>query len=104
MAVKKLELDARQVCGVLKQVPRNIELGCRISKEVLEAADSYLREHREERVGWEIERRQEPKNLLTPFGQITYRRTYYRHKESGEYAHLVDRVAEHGPHARVDAP
>lgn len=79
------------------------ELGCQISREVLEGADGYLRAHREQRAGWEIERRNEPKNILTPFGQITYKRTYYRHKETGTYAHLVDRLAGHGPHARVDA-
>mgnify|MGYP005850832455 CR=1 FL=1 len=79
------------------------ELACQISKEVLEASDTYLREHRDERRGWEIERRNQPKSILTPFGPITYKRTYYRHKETGEYAHLVDRLAGHGPHARVDA-
>ncbi|MDN5347850.1 MAG: hypothetical protein PWP65_1414 [Clostridia bacterium] len=78
------------------------ELGREIIREVLEACDAYLRERREEREGWEIERRHQRKNILTQFGQVTYERTYYRHKESGEYAYLVDRAAGYGPHARVD--
>lgn len=62
------------------------ELGRGIIKEVLEAGDAYLRGHKEERRGWTVERREEEKNILTCFGQVTYRRTYYRHEQSGEYA------------------
>ena len=79
------------------------ELGRGIIKEVLEAGDAYLRAHQQERRGWTVERRNQEKNILTCFGQATYRRTYYRHEQSGEYAHLVDRMAGYGPHARVDA-
>lgn len=79
------------------------ELARWILKEVLEAADGYLRQHREERPGWEVERKEEAKGMLTSFGEVRYKRTYYRHKETGEYAHLVDRLAGYEPHARVDA-
>ncbi|ACA59954.1 hypothetical protein Daud_1447 [Candidatus Desulforudis audaxviator MP104C] len=38
-------------------------LGQEILKEVLEAKDAYLREHREKRPGWQIERRDDPKEM-----------------------------------------
>ena len=79
------------------------KLGQNICREVLEAADQYLKENRRERKGWVVQRSSEEKNILTPFGLVTYSRTYYRNKETGEYAHLVDRLAGYGPHARVDA-
>lgn len=77
-------------------------LGQEIVKEVLEAGDSYFYEHREERTSWEVERRNDPKEILTIFGPVRYKRTYYRHKETGERAHLVDRLAGYKPHDRVD--
>lgn len=77
-------------------------LGKEILREVLEEKDAYLREHREERPGWEIVRRNDPKQVLTLFGLVHYRRTYYRHKETGERAYLVDRLVGYSPHVRVD--
>lgn len=78
------------------------DLGGQIIREVLEATDTYLREHKEERPGWQVERKNDPKTILTPFGQVTYRRTYYRHKETGSCAYLVDNLAGYGPHQKVD--
>ncbi|ACX52280.1 protein of unknown function UPF0236 [Ammonifex degensii KC4] len=77
-------------------------LGQEILREVLEAKDAYLREHREKRPGWEVVRRNDPKEVLTLFGLVSYKRTYYRHKETGERAYLIDRLVGYGPHARVD--
>jgi len=77
-------------------------LGREILREVLEAKDAYLREHREERPGWQVERQNDPKGVLTLFGLVNYKRTYYRHKETGERVHLIDRLAGYGPHVRVD--
>jgi len=77
-------------------------LGQEILKEVIEEKDTYLREHPEERPGWQIERRDDVKTVLTIFGQVTYRRTYYRHRETGERMYLVDRLIGYGPHKRID--
>jgi hypothetical protein len=78
------------------------ELGREACKSVLEAADQRLVEHREERPGWRIQRRDDAKSILTPFGRVEYRRTYFKHAKTKECAHLVDRQAGYGPHARID--
>ncbi|HIE12648.1 MAG TPA: ISLre2 family transposase, partial [Desulfotomaculum sp.] len=78
------------------------ELGKEILREALEAKDRDLREHREERPGWQVERINDTKEVLTVFGSVSYKRTYYRHKETGEYAYLVDHLVGYGPHTRVD--
>lgn len=75
-------------------------LGCEICREVLEAGDAYLLKKRSERKGWQVERRNESKEILSPFGPVRYERTYY--KSTDGYAHLVDRMAGLGPHARLD--
>ena len=79
------------------------KLGKEIMKMVLEAQDAYIVEHREERPGWVIERRQEEKHVVTVFGEMCYRRTYFYHKETQSYAHLADAYAGYTPHMRVDA-
>jgi len=37
-----------------------------------------------------VVRRNDPRTILTLFGDVTYRRTYYRHKDTKEYLHLLD--------------
>lgn len=78
------------------------ELGKDICREVLEATDAWLKENPRERKGWVVERKGELKSVLTPFGHMTFQRTYYRNKETACYAHLVDRVAGLNPHAKID--
>lgn len=78
------------------------ELGKTICREVLEASDEYLRQHKEERQDWSIVR-QDEKAILSPFGVVNYTRTYFRHNITKQYRHLVDELAGYGPHARLDA-
>ncbi len=77
-------------------------LGQDIVKEYLEAADADLLANREKREGWQLERRNETKNILTVFGQVSYQRSYFKNASTGKYSHLVDELAGYGPHARVD--
>jgi hypothetical protein len=73
---------------------------------VLETQDAYLVEHREERPGWVVERRQEEKHVVTVFGEMSYHRTYFYHKETQFYAHLVDDYAGYsavGPEPKLQA-
>jgi hypothetical protein len=78
------------------------ELGREVCKSVLESADQRLLESRSERPGWIIQRRDDKKSILTPFGEVKYKRTYYKHAKTKQYAYLVDKMAGHGPHARMD--
>lgn len=75
-------------------------LGCEICREVLEAGDANILKNRSERKGWQVERRNESKEILSPFGAVQYKRTYY--KGPNGYAHLLDRMAGLGPHTRLD--
>lgn len=76
-------------------------LGCEILKEVLEALDQKFHESEDRKSSWEVVRRNDQKEILTPFGRLEFKRSYYRHKQSREYAYLVDKKAGITPHARV---
>ena len=78
------------------------ELGKEICREVMESTDAWLKENPHERKGWVVERKNELKNVLTPFGHMSYERTYFRNKKTGHYAHLVDLAAGLEPHAKTD--
>lgn len=77
------------------------ELGRELIQQAVEAVDERLREHAGERPGWVIVRRNDVKELLTPFGPVRYGRTYFRNKATGEYRYLADDWLGLTPHARV---
>jgi hypothetical protein len=76
-------------------------LGCEILKEVLEALDKKYRQSQKRKRNWTIVRSNDQKAILTPFGQVIFKRSYYRHKENKRYAYLVDKKIGIKPHARV---
>ena len=41
------------------------------------------------------------KNILTPLGSITFIRTRFQNKETGETAYLLDRILGWEPHTRI---
>src|SRR5690606_18296004 len=60
-------------------------LGRFIIKQTVEAVDERLRDQPQERRGWVIERREDVKEVLTPFGPVRYHRTYFKSKATGQY-------------------
>src|SRR5690554_6155411 len=65
-------------------------LGCDLLQLVLETLEEKIHESEERKRDWKVVRRRDQKAILTPFGQLTYERSYYQHKESKQYAYLVD--------------
>lgn len=76
-------------------------LGRDLLKTLMEALDEKFRESEERKRNWTIVRKNDPKEILTPFGRLIYQRTYYRNKESKEYSYLVDEKVGINPHVRV---
>lgn len=74
-----------------------------IQKRLLERIDDHFVSNADHRKNWVIERRNDAKTILSPFGQITYRRTYFKNKKTGQYAHLADQVVGYSPHRRLDS-
>ena len=78
------------------------QLGKDILADVLEAKDQYIWEHKEERKDWEVVRRDDPKEIVTLFGQMRYKRTYYRNHKTKQYAYLVDNYTGYKSKQRID--
>lgn len=77
-------------------------LGCDLMRELLEALDQKIYQGEDRKRLWNVVRQNDSKTILTPFGQLEYKRTYYRHKKTKEYAYLVDEKAGITPHMRIE--
>ena len=78
-------------------------LGREILKVFLESLDQKQLTSKARKRRWTVVRRNDSKEMLTPFGPLTYERSYFRNKESKDYCYLVDEKAGITPHSRVSA-
>jgi hypothetical protein len=68
---------------------------------VLEARDEEI--HRErDKASFQVVRRKDQRTILTPFGDVTSRRTSYRKKNTREYRYLLDDQIGFGKRRRID--
>ena len=67
------------------------KLGLGIIRDVLELMDEKLRESPERKAGYEIVKK-DRRTIVTSLGAVSYRRTYFRERESGECSYLVDEI------------
>lgn len=78
------------------------EAGRAVTQAVLEGLEQQTKNDRSLRKKWQVCRCGDSKDMLTQFGVIRYARTYYRNKEDGRYAYLVDEQAGYTAHMRMD--
>lgn len=79
------------------------ELGTVLVKEALETVDELIKNEKWRKENWTIQRKDDPKTLTTVFGEVKYKRRYYRHKKTGEYKYLSDERLGIEAHDRLDA-
>ena len=85
-------------------VPRIGKMATELLAALYEAEDQELLEGRAGRrgAGLVVERRGEPRTVLSQLGTITYKRAYYQRRD-GSHCHPVDEVAGVEPYERVSA-
>ena len=88
---------AEMVQGVTKGV---VDLGLSIIAEEWESYDEMLRGRKDLRPEWYIVRRDET-TLLTSLGSVTYHKTLFKNKFTGEHEYLLDRIMGIEKHARM---
>lgn len=106
--VKKLEkifesysADLTKIAEMVQGVTTNVvKLGCSMIAEEWEFYDQALRNHRELRKEWKIIRCDKV-SRLTSLGEVTYKRTYYKNKKTGERRYLLDDLMGFGLKERM---
>ena len=77
------------------------KLGTRILEQLVEEADRAFIDSSERKRHWKIVRK-DTRSVLTAMGEVKISRNYYRHKVTGEYAHLADEVLKLPAYDRVE--
>ena len=80
---------------------RVLNLGKSLQVEIYEKLDEEIRNSISRKKNWNIERRNEPKELLDVMGTIRYNRTGYVRKGTGEYIYLLDHILGIEKHQRI---
>jgi len=62
-----------------------LDFGCRIISEVLEECNTLLEESLKRRLHWHVKDRG-IKNIMSPVGMLSFTRTRFKNKETGEAA------------------
>ena len=102
-----LELSAEfaenpnDIASYVKKVTDQLtKLGQEIIKETLEEFDSIIKDSLERKEKWYVERTVE-KSLVTSLCTVTFNKTLYKDKKTGEYIYLLDKVMGMTPHTRI---
>ena len=88
---------AEMIYGVTTEV---VTLGTSIIAEEWESYDELLRENKELRPDWYIVRR-DGVTRTTSLGDVTYKRTLFKNKTTGESCYLLDQLMQIDKHTRI---
>ncbi len=87
---------------ILKTKKMLDEVGVAITEKVLETVDILVKKDCARKRDWKIKETKSKKSLATIFGEVTYKRTYYVHKITGEYKYLSDEAVGIEANDRMD--
>ena len=94
---KNPEQIAEYVLGITKELHT---VGLLMIKESLETMNQMLKESGKRQVSWVIEKDNE-KNLITSLGTVTFTKTLFTHKQTGEMKYLLDEIIGLEKHERM---
>ena len=77
------------------------ELGRELCKYLIEELDEMIKDSPDRKERWEIVRKKQ-RTLVTEFGEINFKRRYYRSKSKDQYEHLADKKLGIGKYQRID--
>lgn len=93
--------DPKKIAEMVRAVTKEVtKLGLDMIAEEWESYDEVLRDRKHYRRGWHIVRKDET-SLVTSLGTVTYHKTLFKNKTTGEYCYLLDRLMGIDKHARM---
>ncbi|AGB40767.1 Uncharacterized protein family (UPF0236) [Halobacteroides halobius DSM 5150] len=102
--LKEVLLDSgRDISEVINLIKSNLdELGRKLSKWVIETVDETIKESTKRKKEWKIVKKKQRK-LMTKFGEVKYKRRYYRSKSSDKYKYLAEERLGIKKYQRMDS-
>lgn len=102
LADKPLRGQAALTGAVEDTLSLMMEIGADIIRDYIEMLEESLITNEDRKAEWNVHIKNREKTIATKLGDITYKRTYYRNRETGAFRHLVDDLLEVEPHERID--
>lgn len=78
------------------------QAGAILAREALETMDSLVKSDSRRKQNWYVHEKSAPNTLATIFGEVHYRRTYYKHKTEKEYRYLSDELVGIDAYDKMD--
>jgi len=101
--LKNLIRETRDISQFILATKKTLdEIGVTLVAEALETIDGYKNSKDRKRC-WTVKEKAAEKTLTTIFGQVRYKRTYYKNKKTGEYNYLSDEAVGISAHNKLDA-
>jgi hypothetical protein len=102
--LKNLLLEGKDISAFILGIKKTLdETGVILIAEALEIIDDVYKNSSERKRSWVIHGQAHKKTLTTIFGDVRYKRTYYRNKRTGEYSYLSDEAVGISVHDRLDS-
>ena len=95
--MKEPQKLAEYVLGLTEELQN---LGLRIIQESLEEMNTMLRKSKKRLQRWVVESN-ETKQLITSLGTVTFKKTLFTNRETGESEYLLDRIMGFEKHERI---
>lgn len=101
--LKRLLSEKRDISEFILAIKKTLdETGTKLVAEALETLDQAVKKAKDRKQNWIVKSKDDPKNLVTIFGEVSYKRTYYENKKTGEYCYLSDEMVGIEAHDRLD--
>ncbi len=102
--LEKLIRERRDISDFILATKKTLdEVGAGLVSEALEIVNEVYRNSKERKKNWRIKEKAAKKTLITIFGEVSYERTYYQNKKTGEYSYLSDEAVGIETHDKMDA-
>lgn len=91
--LKKLLAGGRDISEFILSSKEMLDgIGVKLVAEALETLDQAVKESGDRKRNWVVKSKDDLKTLVTIFGEVKYKRTYYENKRTGEYSYLSDEI------------
>ncbi|MGI6574815.1 MAG: ISLre2 family transposase [bacterium] len=102
--LKKLIRERSDISEFILATKKTLdEIGVTLVAEALETIDHAYKNSKERKRCWTVKEKAAEKTLATIFGEVRYKRTYYKNKKTGEYSYLSDEAVGISAHDKLDA-